>query len=82
MVTFKNARKAVEVAENIPLDRILIETDCPYMAPEPYRGRRNDPSLVPFVAAKIAQLRGFTPEDIGKATSENARRLFRIEEGK
>ena len=82
VVTFKNARKAVEVAENIPLDRILIETDCPYMAPEPYRGRRNDPSLVPFVAAKIAQLRGFTPEDIGKATSENARRLFRIEEGK
>ncbi len=82
VVTFKNARKAVEVAENIPLDRILIETDCPYMAPEPYRGRRNDPSLVPFVAAKIAQLRGLTPEDIGKATSENARRLFRIEEGK
>ena len=82
VVTFKNARKAVEVAENIPLDRILIETDCPYMAPEPYRGRRNDPSLVPFVAAKIAQLRGLAPEDIGKATSENARRLFRIEEGK
>ena len=82
VVTFKNARKAVEVAENIPLDRILIETDCPYMAPEPYRGRRNDPSLVPFVAAKIAQLRGLTPEDIGKATSENARRLFCIEEGK
>ena len=52
------------------------------MPPEPYRGRRNDPSLVPFVAAKIAQLRGLAPEDIGKATSENARRLFRIEEGK
>ena len=82
VVTFKNARKAVEVAENIPLDRILIETDCPYMAPEPYRGRRNDPSLVPFVAAKIAQLRGLTPEEVGKATGENARRLFRIEEGK
>lgn len=52
------------------------------MAPEPYRGRLQRPSLVPFVAAKIAQLRGLTPEDIGKATSENARRLFRIEEGK
>lgn len=52
VVTFKNARKAVEVAEKIPLDRILIETDCPYMAPEPFRGRRNDPSLVPFVAKK------------------------------
>ncbi len=80
VVTFKNARKAVQVAENIPLERILIETDCPYMAPEPYRGQRNDPSLVPFVAAKIAQLRGLTPEQAGRATSENARRLFRIEE--
>ena len=80
VVTFKNARKATQVAENIPLERILIETDCPYMAPEPYRGRRNDPSLVPFVAAKIAQLRGLTPEQAGRATSENARRLFRIEE--
>lgn len=78
VVTFKNARKAVEVASSIPLDRILIETDCPYMAPEPHRGRRNDPSLVPFVAAKIAQLRGLSPETIGKATAENARRLFRI----
>lgn len=78
VVTFKNARRAVEVAENIPLERILIETDCPYMAPEPYRGRRNDPSLVPFIAAKIAQLRGLTPEAVGQATSENARRLFRI----
>ena len=80
VVTFKNARKAAQVAESIPLDRILIETDCPYMAPEPYRGRRNDPSLVPFVAAKIAQLRSLNPEQVGKATSENAKRLFRIEE--
>ena len=78
VVTFKNARKAVEVAQNIPLERILIETDCPYMAPEPFRGRRNDPSLVPYVAAKIAALRGLTPEEAGKATSENAKRLFRI----
>ena len=82
VVTFKNAKKLKEVVENIPLTSIVLETDCPYMAPEPYRGRRNDPSLVPFVAAKIAQLRGLTPEDIGKATSENARRLFCIEEGK
>ena len=78
VVTFKNARKAVEVAQNIPLERILIETDCPYMAPEPFRGRRNDPSLVPYVAAKIASLRDLTPEEVGKATSENAKRLFRI----
>ena len=74
----KNARKAVEVAEKIPLDRILIETDCPYMAPEPFRGRRNDPSLVPFVAKKIAELRGISAEDAAAATAENARRLFRI----
>ena len=78
VVTFKNARKAVEVAQSIPLERILIETDCPYMAPEPFRGRRNDPSLVPYVAAKIAALRDLKPEEVGKATSENARRLFRI----
>ena len=80
VVTFKNARKAVEVASSIPLERILIETDCPYMAPEPFRGRRNDPSLVPYVAAKIAALRGLSSEQVGAATSENARRLFRISE--
>ena len=80
VVTFKNARKAVEVASAIPLERILIETDCPYMAPEPFRGRRNDPSLVPYVAAKIAALRGLSSEQVGAATSENARRLFRISE--
>ncbi len=78
VVTFKNARKAVEVASGIPLDRILIETDCPYMAPEPHRGRRNDPSLVPFVAAKIAQLRGLSAEAVGQASFENAMRLFGI----
>ena len=78
VVTFKNARKVVEVAEKIPLDRILIETDCPYMAPEPFRGRRNDPSLVPFVAKKIAALRGISAEAAAAATAENARRLFRI----
>ena len=78
VVTFKNARKAIEVASQIPLERILIETDCPYMAPEPFRGRRNDPSLVPYVAAKIAELRGLSPEAVGKATSDNAKRLFRI----
>ena len=80
VITFKNARKAVEVAEWLPLSRTLIETDCPYMAPEPFRGRRNDPSLVPYVAAKIAALRGLSSEQVGAATSENARRLFRISE--
>ena len=78
VVTFKNARKALEVAQWLPLDRLLIETDCPYMAPEPHRGRRNDSRLVPLVAAKLAQLRGLEPEEMGRITTENAKRLFRI----
>ena len=78
VVTFKNARRAVETAQSIPLDRILIETDCPYMAPEPYRGRRNDPSYVPLVAQKIAALRGISAEETAQATWDNACRLFRI----
>lgn len=81
VVTFKNARKAVETAKSIPLNRILIETDCPYMAPEPYRGRRNDSRYVPLVAAKIAALRGLIPEEAGALTAANARRLFRIPDG-
>lgn len=78
VITFKNARKAVEVAEWLPLDRILIETDCPYMAPEPHRGRRNDSRLVPLVAAKLAEIKGLSLEEMGEITTENARRLFRI----
>ena len=78
VVTFKNARRAVETAQSIPLDRILIETDCPYMAPEPYRGRRNDPSYVPLVAQKIAALRGISAEEAAQAAWDNACRLFRI----
>ena len=81
VVTFKNARRAVEAVQALPLDRILIETDCPYMAPEPYRGRRNDSRYVPLVAAKIAALRGLTPEEAGALTAANARRLFRIPDG-
>ena len=79
VVTFKNARRAVETVETLPLDRILIETDCPYMAPEPYRGRRNDPSYVPLVAARIARIKGISPEEAGRITRENAVRLFRLE---
>ena len=79
VVTFKNARRAVEAVQALPLDRILIETDCPYMAPEPYRGRRNDSRYVPLVAAKIAEIRGLTPDEAGNITTENAKRLFGIE---
>lgn len=79
VLTFKNARRAVEAAQALPLERILIETDCPYMAPEPYRGRRNDSSFVPLVAAKLAELRGLTPEEAGEITAANAKRLYGIE---
>ncbi len=79
VLTFKNARRAVEAAQALPLDRILIETDCPYMAPEPYRGRRNDSRFVPLVAAKLAELRGLTQQEAGEITAENAKRLYGIE---
>ncbi len=76
VVTFKNARHVVEVARNMPLDRLLLETDAPYMAPEPNRGKRNDSSLIRFVAEKLGELRGEAPETILKAAEGNARRLF------
>lgn len=78
VVTFKNARRALEAVEALPLDRILIETDCPYMAPEPYRGRRNDSRFVPLVAAKIAEIKGISAEEAGRITTDNACRLFGI----
>ena len=78
VITFKNARKAVEVAQWVPLDRLMIETDCPYMAPEPFRGRRCDSTMVPKMAEKIAELRGLPVEQIAKITRENAMRVFRI----
>lgn len=78
VLTFKNARKALEVASSIPLDRIVLETDCPYMSPEPYRGRRNDPSRLPYMAQKLAQLRGLSLEEVEAITVENGKRLYRI----
>ena len=78
VLTFKNARKAVEVASSIPLDRIVIETDCPYMAPEPFRGKRNDPGKIYRMAEKLAQIRGLTVEQIQAITLENGRRLYNI----
>ena len=78
VLTFKNARKALEVAGNIPLERIVLETDCPYMAPEPFRGRRNDPGKMYRVAEKLAQLRGMTMEEVQAITLENGKALYRI----
>ncbi len=77
-VTYKNARRAPEVAAVTPLDRMLIETDSPYMTPVPYRGRRNDSSYVHLVAEKLAEWKGVTPEEIARITTENGKRLFRI----
>lgn len=77
-VTFKNAKKPKEVAEAIPLERLLIETDCPYLAPHPYRGKRNEPAFVKLVAEQIAELKGISYEEVAKATTENAKKLFDI----
>ncbi len=77
-VTFKNARKAVEVAQAIPLEYLVIETDCPYMAPVPFRGKRNEPMLVQHTAAKIAELRGITTEELIEATYQNGKRIYGI----
>ena len=80
VITFKNARRAVEAAAAVPLDRIVIETDCPYMSPEPYRGQRNDPGRVYRMAEKLAEIRGIPVEEIQKITLENGMRLYRIED--
>ena len=78
VLTFKNARKAVETAQSIPLDRIVLETDCPFMAPEPFRGKRNDPGYLYRMAERLAELRGLSIEEITAITTENAKRLYRI----
>ena len=80
VLTFKNARRALEVAENVPLYRLLLETDCPYMAPEPYRGKRCDSTMMIRTAEKLAQLRDMAVEEIARATWENGCRLFGIED--
>ncbi len=77
-VTFKNAKKPYEVAKVVPLEQLLIETDAPYLAPEPRRGRRNEPLLVRFVAAKIAEAKGLSVEEVIRVTEANAKRFFKI----
>ena len=77
-VTFKNAKEPKIVAANIPLDRLLIETDCPYLAPTPFRGKRNESSYVKYVCAEIAKLRGLSEEEIDEITTKNACELFKI----
>ncbi len=77
VVTFKNAKKLKEVAAQIPLEYILLETDCPYMAPEPFRGERNDSKLLPYVVQMIAKLREITEDEVIEVTHANASRLFK-----
>ena len=78
VLTFKNARKAIEVASAIPLDRLVLETDCPYMSPEPFRGKRNDPGKLYRMAEKLAEIKGMTLDEIHAITVENGKRLYRI----
>ena len=78
VLTFKNARKAIEVASQIPLERIVLETDCPYMSPEPFRGKRNDPGKLYRMAERLAEIRGLSVEEIHAVTTENGKRLYRI----
>lgn len=76
VVTFKNGRVLKEVAAAVPLDRIVIETDCPYLAPAPHRGKRNSSLYLPLVIEEIAKIRGITPQEVEDATYENVMRIF------
>ena len=76
ILTFRNAADLREVAAFVPLDRLLIETDSPYLAPTPHRGKTNTPAYVPFVAAQIAQVRGISVEEVAHVTTENVNNLF------
>ena len=79
-ITYKNARKALEVIDWLPMDRIMIETDSPYLTPEPFRGKRNDSGKVHLVAEKIAEVKGMDAEEVARITLENGKRFFHIEE--
>ena len=78
VLTFKNARRALEVVQNMPLERLMVETDAPYMAPEPFRGKRCDSSMIRYMMEKIADLRGITTDEASAITTRNAKRFFGI----
>jgi TatD DNase family protein len=79
-ITFKNANKLRAVVEQISLDRILVETDCPYLAPVPRRGKRNEPAYLPYIVEKLAELHGLSVEEMAEITTANAKRFFRLAE--
>jgi len=78
-VTFQNARRLRELVHQLPLEKLLIETDCPYLTPDPYRGKRNEPAYVKFVAQEVARIKGLSLEEVARVTSDNARALFALE---
>lgn len=78
VVTFSNARKSLEVVKEIPLDRLVLETDCPYLAPVPFRGKRNDSSLIPHIAEKIGSVLNMDTQELLNITAENGKRLYNI----
>ena len=78
-VTFKNARKSIEVVEEIPIEHLLVETDSPYLTPEPFRGKQNRPDLVEYTAKKVAQIKGLTYEETAQITCNNAKKFFSID---
>jgi TatD DNase family protein len=78
-VTFRKAKDLHEVARVVPLDRLILETDGPYLTPEPHRGRRNEPAYIPLIATRIAKLKGLTVEQIAEATTANAEALFGLQ---
>ena len=80
VITFKNARRLPDVVASAPLEQIVLETDAPYMAPVPFRGKRNDSGYLPYVVAKIAEIKGVSEEDVIRTTTETARQLFAIRE--
>ncbi len=78
-ITFKNARKSLDVIAACPHDRLLLETDSPYLTPEPHRGQRNEPAYLPLIGAKVAEIWGCTVEEVADQTTQNARKLFGLE---
>ena len=79
VITFKNSKQLKEVVEMLPMERIILETDSPYLTPEPYRGKKNDPTNIPFIASKIAEIKGLTKEEVIEITTSNTRRLFDLD---
>ncbi len=79
-LTFKKAQKPIEAARSIPIEKIVIETDCPYLTPEPHRGKRNSSVYLPYVAEKLAEIKGLSLEEVVRITAENAKKVFRIED--